>query len=227
MGIKRLRLPLFVLLIIGVFILDRAYGWSHLLVHPDKLPLMQAALAENRALALLIYMAVTVVGCVVLALPGLIFALAAGLLFGPVWGTLACASAATVGAALAFVLGRFFLREALTPWIEKNSRLRRLLFEQAGQRDIYVLMITRLLPIFPYNLQNFAYGLTNIRLWPYTVYSFLFMLPGTAVYTVAASGLADPQQRPLYWSLAAALLLAVCACAFMLHRKMKRQEAAP
>lgn len=219
-----LRLAVFALLVLLVILMNRCFGWSVWFSNLAQLPLLQASLRGNMVLAILLYMAVTVVGCVVLALPGLLFAVAAGLLFGPLWGTLACVFAATVGAALAFVVGRFFLRDALQPWIEKNPRLRRILFEQAGQRDIYVLMITRLLPIFPYNLQNFAYGVTNIRFCPYTIYSFLFMLPGTAMYTVAAAGLVSPGPRPLYWSLATLLLVTVVACSLLLRRCIGPKE---
>lgn len=220
-----LRPAAFALLALLIFLLDRRYGWSAALSDPAKLPLLRELLRENMALAMLLYMAATVIGCVVLALPGLVFALAAGLFFGPFWGTLACALSATAGASLAFLAGRFFLRDALAPWINKNPRLRSLLFEQAGQRDIYMLMITRLLPVFPYNLQNFAYGVTNIRFWPYTIYSFLFMLPGTAAYTTAAAGIGNPERRAPYWAFASVLFAAVVACSLWLHRNMKASEA--
>ena len=48
-------------------------------------------------------------------------------------------------------------------------------------------MITRLVPLFPYNLQNFAYGVTDMPLKTYAVGTFLFMLPGTAMYTFGNS----------------------------------------
>ena len=71
--------------------------------------------------------------------------------------------------------------------------------------------MTRLVPLFPYNLQNFAYGITDIGFAPYAVYSALFMLPGTAAYTVAAAGLVDPANRLACFGIAGALLVATLA----------------
>lgn len=218
------RLALFALLALLLVILNSRFGLSAWFSDPGRLLSIRGGARANMPLTVLLYMIVTVLGSVVLAMPGLLFAVAAGLLFGPVWGTLACALAATVGASLTFAAGRFFLRDALKPWIEKSPRLNRLLFEEAGHRDIYMLMITRLLPVFPYNLQNFAYGVTGIRFWPYTAYSFLFMLPGSAVYTAAAAGVAEPERRALYWAASAILLAAVVALSLWLRRNMNTEK---
>ena len=66
----------------------------------------------------------------------------------------------------------------------KNKYLKKWLFDESGKNELFVLMITRLVPLFPYNLQNFAYGVTDIPFGTYSIYSFVFMLPGTAMYTV-------------------------------------------
>ena len=70
-------------------------------------------------------------------------------------------------------------------------------------------MITRLVPLFPYNLQNFAYGITDIRFSTYSVCSLIFMLPGTAMYTVGTAGLADKENRLLYIGIAAGFAVMV------------------
>ena len=70
-------------------------------------------------------------------------------------------------------------------------------------------MITRLVPLFPYNLQNFAYGVTDMPLKTYAVGTFLFMLPGTAMYTFGTAGLADPSIRKACFLGAAILAVAV------------------
>ena len=94
-----------------------------------------------------------------------------------------CLIATTLGAVAAFLMGRFFLQDTIKPLVEKNRLLKKLLFEDAGKSDMLLLMITRLVPLFPYNLQNFAYGITDIKLLPYTIYTFIFMLPGVAMFT--------------------------------------------
>ena len=220
---KSKKLWTFLALAVIVLICNHAFGWSDYLTSPETLPAMQQTLKENLALALLLYGVLTVAGCVLLALPGVTFAIAAGLLFGPIWGTLACWLAVIVGACLSFVVGRYFLKDALKPKLEKNRYLNRLLFEGAGRSDLFLLAITRLVPLFPYNLQNFAYGITDICFAPYALYSALFMLPGTAAYTVGAAGVASPEKRGPYLLFAGALLAAVLLVSFVLKEKVVRE----
>ena len=146
----------------------------------------------------MLFRSATAAGCVLLALPGVIFAIVAGLLFGPLLGTLLCLAAATLGAVLAFLAGRYFLRDAVRPWVERNRHLKRLLFEDVERSGVVLLMVTRLVPLFPYNLQNFAYGITGIGLWPYTLYTALFLAPGVTFFTLGAAGLGDAEHRSLY-----------------------------
>lgn len=211
---------IFLGLAIAIPLLNSIFGWSHHILHPESLPVIQQALQENRSTAILIYIALTIVGCVALAMPGIVFAVAAGVLFGPVWGTIACSVATTVGASLAFLLSRYFLHDLVRPWAMNHSYIRRLFFEQDRQRDIFLLMITRLVPLFPYNLQNFAYGLTDMRFWPFTLYSLVFMLPGTAAYVIMAAGLTEAGKRLQYFSIAGVLLAAVLGMSFLIRRRL-------
>jgi uncharacterized membrane protein YdjX (TVP38/TMEM64 family) len=202
-----------------IFLLDRHYGWSRVAAGENGWVLLREAARENIVRASLVYVAATVVCCVVLALPGVTFALFAGLLFGPVLGTLLCLLAATLGASLAFLIGRYFLRDAVKPMIGKNRHLKRLLFDDIERSGMVLLMVTRLLPLFPYNLQNFAYGITGIGFWPYTVYTFIFLFPGTAFFTIGASGIADRGNRWVYFLAAGLLALAVTALGLYLHKR--------
>ena len=73
---------------------------------------------------------------------------------------------------------------------------------QYTKSGIVLLMITWLVPLFPYNLQNFAYGITGIGLWPYTLYTAIFLTPGVAFFTLGAAGLGDAENRRFYLILA-------------------------
>lgn len=192
-----------------IFLADRQYGWSAYLSDAANLQFLLEMVQENLWLALLIYTLLTIVGCVVLALPGITFAVFAGILFGPWLGTLVCLAATTIGAVLAFLVGRYFLHDSVKPLVMKNQWLRKVLFEDTDRRDMVILMITRLVPLFPYNLQNFAYGITDMRLVPYTIYTFVFMLPGVAMFTIGSAGLTVAGNRWLHFGLAGLLLLAV------------------
>ena len=183
----RSRRPLVLLgIALVVFMLNRHYGWSDFLSGPGGLEALREAVHRDVLTASLIYLAATTAACVLLALPGVTFAIIAGLLFGPLLGAVLCLAAATLGAVLAFLAGRYFLRDAVAPWVERNRYLKRVLFEDVGRSGVVLLMITRLVPLFPYNLQNFAYGITGIGLWPYTLYTALFLAPGVTFFTLGA-----------------------------------------
>lgn len=190
----------------------------------ESIALLEKQIEENLSLAILTYMVLTVVGSVVLALPGITFAVIAGLVFGPVLGTICCLLAATAGAMLAFLAGRFFLKESIRPVIMKNRHLKKWFFDQSGQNMVLVLMITRLVPVFPYNLQNFAYGITDIRFSVYSLFSLIFMLPGTAMYTIGAAGLADSQNRIAYITIAVVLAAVVMGISAYLRKRYVKEE---
>ena len=199
----------FILIAAVILLLDRWFGWSQLLGDLKNLPFLTNLVQENLMQAALLYCIVTVIGCVVLALPGVTFAVFAGVLFGPWLGTLLCLVATTIGAVAAFLVGRFFLKDTVKPMAEKNRWLKKLLFEDVGRSDVVVLMITRLVPLFPYNLQNFAYGITDMSVMTYTLCTFVFMLPGVALFTVGAAGLTTEGNRRICFAVAAALLALV------------------
>ena len=199
----------FVLIATMIFLLDRRFGWSQLLGELKNLPFLTKLVQENLMQAALLYCIITVIGCVVLALPGVTFAVFAGVLFGPWLGTLLCLVATTLGAVAAFLVGRLFLKDTVKPMVEKNRWLKKLLFEDVGRSDVVVLMITRLVPLFPYNLQNFAYGITDMPVMTYTLGTFVFMLPGVALFTVGAAGLTAEGNRRICFVVAAALLALV------------------
>ena len=116
----------------------------------------------------------------VLFLPALLMALAGGALFGPLWGTLYNLAGATIGATLAFLVARYLASD----WVARKSRgrLKRLIegVEAEGWRFV---AFTRLVPLFPFNLLNYAFGLTRIPLPHYIIASVICMLPGTVAYT--------------------------------------------
>lgn len=217
---KHKKVWIFLALAALTLLCNHVFGWSDSLMKPESLSVLRRTMEENFTLALLLYGALTVAGCVLLALPGVTFALAAGVLFGPVWGTLICWLSVSLGACLSFLVGRYFLKDTLKPKLERNVYLKRLLFDGAGRSDVFLLAVTRLVPIFPYNLQNFAYGITDLKFLPYALYSALFMLPGTAAYTVGAAGVLDPEKRLPYLVCAGVLLAGVLAVSWRLKKRV-------
>lgn len=221
---KNKKIIVFIVLFITILILNHIFGWSAYISDMDNLAFLKQMVQDNIWLAAGIYMILTIIGCVVLALPGITFAILAGLLFGPVLGTICCTLAAAAGAVLAFLTGRFFLKDSIKPLAVQNKYLKKMLFDGSGRNEIFILMITRLVPLFPYNLQNFAYGVTDIKFSTYTICSLLFMLPGTAMYTVGTAGLANKDNRLLYLGIAAGLAILVLGLGAFLKKKYVQSD---
>jgi uncharacterized membrane protein YdjX (TVP38/TMEM64 family)/rhodanese-related sulfurtransferase len=112
--------------------------------------------------------------------PGAIFGLAGGALFGPVWGSLWNLLGATLGATLAFLVARYVAGD----WVERRAGgfLKRLIegIDAEGWRFV---ALVRLVPLFPFNLSNYALGLTRIPLGHYVGATLTCMVPGVVAYT--------------------------------------------
>jgi uncharacterized membrane protein YdjX (TVP38/TMEM64 family) len=117
---------------------------------------------------------------VVAFIPGSILTLAAGAIFGLVEGTVLVLVGATLGSTAAFVISRYLARDAVARKVEGDRRFASIdrAIERQGRRIVFLL---RLSPFFPFNLLNYALGLTRVRLVDYVVAS-LGMLPGTLLY---------------------------------------------
>ena len=122
---------------------------------------------------------------VVAFVPALPLTVLGGLLFGAAWGTVYVSIASTAGACLSFLVARYAARSAVERWMAPHPALGRM--DRAVARHGYrIVMITRLVPIFPFNLQNYAYGLTSIGFGAYAITSWACMLPATVAFTAAA-----------------------------------------
>jgi uncharacterized membrane protein YdjX (TVP38/TMEM64 family) len=127
----------------------------------------------------LLFMAVYAVAAV-LFLPGSLLTLAGGALFGPVLGTFYSLTGATIGASLAFLIARY----VASGWVadKTGGRLKQLINGVEGEGWRFVAF-TRLVPLFPFNLLNYALGLTRIRFSHYLLATYTCMLPGAFAYT--------------------------------------------
>ena len=116
----------------------------------------------------------------VLFLPGSAFTLAGGALFGPVLGTFYNLTGATLGATLAFLIARYLAADWVTN--KTGGRVKQLINGVEGEGWRFVAFV-RLVPLFPFNLLNYALGLTRLRLLHYILATYLFMLPGAIAFT--------------------------------------------
>jgi len=123
-----------------------------------------------------------------LFLPGLPVTVAGGIVFGPLWGTIYASIGSTIGACLAFLIARYFARSQIENLLTGKLQT---IDEGVEKKGWIFVAITRLIPLFPFNLLNYAFGLTKIKFRDYAIASWVFMLPGTAAYTIFSSSLLD------------------------------------
>lgn len=127
----------------------------------------------------ILFMLIYAVGTVFF-LPGSVLTLAGGALFGPVLGTFYNLTAATIGAMVSFIAARYLAHD----YVEKKTggRLKALKQGVEGEGWKFVAFV-RLVPLFPFNLLNYALGLTKIKFSHYSIATYIFMLPGAIAYT--------------------------------------------
>ena len=209
------------LLVAGV-VATRALGLGDL-IRLENVARLKQWIEGFGALAPVVFIAGYVLA-VVFFVPGLPITVLGGVAFGPVRGTLYVWIAATIGAALAFLVARYAVRSTVERWVRASPRLARL-DDQTAEHGWRIVMLTRLVPLFPFNLQNYAYGLTRIGFWPYAITSSICMLPGTAAFTFAGGALSEGRgdvRRTLgYLAVAGVLLVLVSLIPRWLQRRSR------
>lgn len=180
-------------------------------VHRDQIdPATLDAWLDGRGIwATAGYVALYAAGAIVF-LPGSLFAVAGGALFGPIWGAILNLLGATIGASMAFLIARYLAGD----WAARRAagRLRRLISGVEAEGWRFVAFI-RLVPLFPFNLTNYALGLTRIGLLSYVITSLVCMAPGAIAYTwlghAGREALAGDAAAIRYGLLALGLLAAI------------------
>jgi uncharacterized membrane protein YdjX (TVP38/TMEM64 family)/rhodanese-related sulfurtransferase len=154
-------------------------GWA--IFHRDQINLATfdgwlASLGPWAPIGYMILFALATVAFV----PGVAFSLAGGALFGPFWGSLWNLAGATLGATLAFLLARYIAGD----WVvRKAGGLLKRLIEGVDAEGWRFVAFVRLVPLFPFNLSNYALGLTRIPLQHYVIATLVCMVPGAVAYT--------------------------------------------
>jgi len=156
-------------------------GIVTVVIYRDQLnaAVLESWINDAGILGPLVFMFIYIIGTIFF-FPGSVLTLAGGALFGPVYGTFYTLTAATIGASFSFLIARYLLSD----YVEQKTggRMKQLKdgVEKEGWRFI---AFVRLVPLFPFNLLNYALGLTRIKLWHYIITSYICMLPGSLAYT--------------------------------------------
>ena len=150
-------------------------------VYRDQINLatLYAWLASLGSWAPIGFVALYAIGTVAFV-PGVVFVLAGGALFGPLWGSLWSLVGATLGATLAFLVARYIAGG----WVARRAGgLLKRLIDGVDAEGWRFIAFVRLVPLFPFNLSNYALGLTRIPLVHYVIASLICMAPGALAYT--------------------------------------------
>ena len=191
-----------------VYLILRHYGITDE-IRLENVPKIKTWVTSFGRIAPLIYIGLYLVSTVFF-LPGTPVTVLAGFIFGPLWGVFYASVASIISVSVAFLIARYVARDLVESWVKDNAQFRKI-DEQVEEQGWRILMFTRLVPIFPFNLQNYAYGLTSIRFSTFVLVSAIFMLPGTAVFVqfggAFVSGEGDILKTLLYLGIAGVFLL--------------------
>lgn len=160
-----------------------AIGWF-VPVRPWTLALADY-IRDAGAPGVVVFVAAYVVATVAL-LPGSLLTLAAGFAYGPIMGLLIVSPASVLAATIAFLLGRTVLRGWVQQQLTAAPRARAI--DRAVAKDSFgLILLLRLSPVVPFNVLNYALGLSEASLGRYVAASFVGMLPGTFMYVYLGS----------------------------------------
>jgi uncharacterized membrane protein YdjX (TVP38/TMEM64 family) len=223
-AVKRgwVRPVLALLLVAAGIVAARSLGLGDL-IRLENVARLKQWIEGYGALAPAVYVAGYVLATVFFV-PGLPVTVLGGVAFGPLWGTLYVWIGATIGAGLAFLVARYAVRSTVERWVRASPRIAKM-DGQVAEHGWRIVMLTRLVPIFPFNLQNYAFGITRIGFWPYLITSSICILPATAAFTFAGGALSDGRgdiKRALaYLAIAGVLLVLISLIPRWLQRRSK------
>jgi uncharacterized membrane protein YdjX (TVP38/TMEM64 family) len=215
----------FVLGVAAVLLFVAVFRWSRL---PEQLPLVVRGIGQlggwGPPTFVLLYVVATV-----LFVPGSALTLGAGALFGVIRGSIIVLAGATLGATCAFLIARYLARDWVARKLSVDTRF--LALDKAIATEGWKIVgLLRLSPVVPFNLLNYALGLTRVSLPDYFFASMIGMIPGTLMYVYAGALLGDlvnsssvrRPKTPAEWCLYAVGLLATIIVTFYITRLARR-----
>ncbi|ARE88672.1 TVP38/TMEM64 family protein [Clostridium formicaceticum] len=160
-------------------------------------------------------------------LPSLPFALFAGITYGTLLGIIYASVGDLLGASMAFIVARYIGRERLEKRLKKSKAFHEI-DEGVRQDGWRIVLLTRMVPIIPHWLQNYAYGLTAISFTTYAFVSLLCIVPGTAAWIIAVNtvgkGHGDAKKTAIYLGIAAVLIVTISYLPKWMYKKKKRKK---
>jgi len=200
----------------------------------DWLTALVEWIGANKGISWLVFIFAYIFATVLL-LPGSILTLSAGFLFGLPLGFALVSASSVAGACCAFLVGRYSARDWVAGKISGNAKFSAL-DNAVRDKGFVIVLLTRLSPVFPFNLLNYAMGITSVKFGSYTLGSWLGMIPGTLLYVYLGSAAqnlsevfsgeaASGNNWLLYVGLAATLVLTIVITRFATQALNSELEA--
>lgn len=148
--------------------------------------------------------------------------LVGGAVFGPVMGVVYTMVGASIGLCLSFLIARYVAKDYVENKF-KNSEIYKKIDKGIKEKGWFIVAITRLIPVFPFGIQNYIYGLTPISFFKYSILSIIFILPGTSVFVILAGALTsmDTNVAVKYSMVASLIILFLVVIAKFITKKIK------
>ena len=167
-GSRIIKIILLIIILAGLIIVFKTFPVKEWLVGENGLlPWIE----QQGTMGYLIFIGVYII-LTVLAGPAWLLTIAAGLVYGLVGGTVLVSIGSILGATAAFLIGRYLARDAIARKVDQNAKFKSI-DEAVGERGFFIVLLTRLSPIFPFTLLNYAYGLTKVDLSKYFLASWI------------------------------------------------------
>jgi uncharacterized membrane protein YdjX (TVP38/TMEM64 family) len=216
------KLALFAAVVVSLIVLARVFGLG------ERLQELRGWIAAMGPAGMAVYVGLYI-AAVLAALPGLPISIAGAAIFGAFKGVILVSIGSTLGASLAFLTARYLARGAISRWLEGNEKFQRL-DRMTEQHGAIIVAITRLVPLFPFNLLNYGFGLTRVPFWTFAFWSWLCMLPGTIAYLVGTDAILQAATTgEVSWGIVgvflAALLVVLGAVKFASGRLKEKNKA--
>ncbi len=210
-----IKVVLLLVVIVGVGLILRAFGFDVRQFSPPRIKEFVLSFGVWAPLVYLLAYAQPII-----PLPASAMTVTAGLAFGPLWGTLAALVGATGRACSEFLVARLLGRDVVAKLLKGKVAS---LDEKIGANAFQTVLLIRLIPNLPFDVQNYGLGFSRVKFLPYALASFFGMAPGAFVYVYLGSSLTDPKQIIVKLGVAALLIVALTFAT----KWLKKRQSAP
>ena len=170
-----------------------------------------------------VFVLLYIVACI-FVLPGSVLTLGGGAVYGLPVGFALVSLGSTLGATATFIIARYLARDAVAKKVAGNPSFKAM-DDAVAEQGWKIVFLTRLSPLFPFNLQNYGYGLTKVSLLQYVVASWIGMMPGTVLYVYVGTlggNAAEGGQTTGQWVLNGIALVATIVVTVFITRIAKK-----